>query len=109
MMSNEKLYLVVRADLSPAQQAVQAAHAAREFASEYPEIERAWFTGSNHLALLSVASEGELRALAKLAGDRGLRGSLFHEPDRNNEATALALEPAAKRICRSLPLALRDA
>jgi peptidyl-tRNA hydrolase len=102
-----KLYLVVRADLSPAQQAVQAAHAAREFQAKHPEVERAWFEGSNHLALLSVPGEDGLRELVRRAGDVGLRTASFREPDRGDEMTAIALEPAAKRLVRSLPLALK--
>lgn len=35
MKANAKLYLVTRRDLSPAQQAVQAAHALQEFNMEF--------------------------------------------------------------------------
>ncbi len=35
MKTNAKLYLITRADLSPGQQAVQAAHALQEFNMHY--------------------------------------------------------------------------
>lgn len=103
----DKLYLVVRADLSPGQQAVQAAHALRAFVSEHENLEREWFTASNHLAILSTRDELSLVEIAKKAAKRGLKVSRFHEPDRDNELTAIALEPRAKKILRGLPLALR--
>lgn len=101
-----KLYLVTRADLPPGQQAVQACHAMREFVREHPEVDRAWYDNSNHLALLAVANEEALNLLLRRAQRRGVRFSLFREPDRDNELTALALEPEARRLCRDLPLAL---
>jgi hypothetical protein len=54
---NDKLYLITRADLIPGSQAVQACHAARQFAADYPEIEREWFERSNYLAFLAVPDE----------------------------------------------------
>ena len=102
----EKLFVVVRADLPPAQQAVQAIHAARQFAAEHPEQELSWFTGSNHLALLSVESEEDILRLASLASGRSIRLSVFREPDLGNSITAVALEPKAKALCRAIPLAL---
>jgi hypothetical protein len=46
-----------------------------------------------HLVLCRVASERELLAAADRLERAGVRFALFREPDRNNEATALATEP----------------
>lgn len=102
----ERLFVVVRADLSVAQQAVQGCHAALQFAAEHPERCEAWMSRSNTLALLSVANEAELVQLARNADARGLRVSVFREPDIGNAVTALALEPDGRRLCRGLSLAL---
>lgn len=53
----EKLYVIVRADLSPGLQIAQAAHAARAFHAEHPALEAAWYAASNTLAVLSVQDE----------------------------------------------------
>lgn len=106
-MSTEKLYLVTRTDLSPGQRAVQAAHALRVFVDEHPSTDREWFRTSNYLALLEVPNEAELTRLLERARLRGLPASGFREPDQENELTAIALGPRAKKICRGLPLALR--
>ena len=102
----DKLYLVTRADLPAGQQAVQACHAMRRFAEEHPTVERAWFSGSETLALLAVKDEAGLVRVVERAQDRGLRVASFREPDRGGELTAIALEPGARRLVRSLPLAL---
>jgi peptidyl-tRNA hydrolase len=102
----DKLYLVTRGDLPAGQQAVQACHALRQFVEEHPEVERAWFAGSSHLALLAVADEGELARLLVEARDRGLLAAAFREPDLGDALTAVALEPGARRLLRRLPLAL---
>lgn len=101
-----KLFLVTRADLPAGQQAVQVAHAFREFTEQHEEVERAWYRSSNHLAVLSVADEPALFDLVTRAEQRGFKVSLFREPDRGDELTAIALEPAAKRLCQGLKLAL---
>jgi aspartokinase-like uncharacterized kinase len=102
----EKLYLVGRVDLPPAQQAVQMAHAARAYADRHPELEQAWFTTSNTLAMLTVADEAELRALALRADVEGIPFATFHEPDLAGQLTALALSHRALRLVRHLPRAL---
>lgn len=102
----EKLYIITRADLVPGQQAIQAMHAMREFTAEHPETDLSWYQTSNHLALLSVRDEVALTRLVEQAQRREIRVSLFREPDRNNELTAIAIEPRGKSLCRHLPLAL---
>lgn len=108
LKSNKKLFLVTREDLPPGQQAVQAAHALREFSEHHPEVDRRWYQSSNYLALLATKDENALRALMLEARYRDVPTSGFHEPDRNNELTAIALGPCplAKRLCKGLPLAL---
>lgn len=103
----DKLYLVTRNDLSPGQRAVQAAHAMRQFAHDHPEIDREWFYSSNYLCLLEVAGERDLVSLEEQANDRGIKFSRFMEPDLENQVTAIALEPAARNICKGLSLALQ--
>jgi peptidyl-tRNA hydrolase len=102
----EKLYLVVRSDLPAGQQAVQAAHVLREFVQDHEGIERHWYETSNHLAILSVPNEATLNRLIWKADMQGFKYSVFKEPDRGNETTAIALEPAARGLCKHLPLAL---
>ena len=104
----ERLHLVVRGDLPPGAQAVQAVHAARQFAFEHAEVEQRWFDTSNTLALLAVPDEVSLLELLELAGRSGARVSVFREPDLGGAATAIAVEPGAKgrRLCRRLPRAL---
>ena len=102
-----KLYLITRQDLSPAQQAVQATHAARQFHHEYPEIDQKWFETSNTLAFLSVPNEQALGVLLEKAASRGIPVAAFHEPDRDNELTAIAIGPRGKKITQGLPLALQ--
>lgn len=107
-MPIEKLILVTRKDLTPAQQAVQAAHALRAFVEEHPAEDARWFKQSNTLALLAVEDEPMLHQLWCEAVDSGVRVSGFMEPDLDGAITALALEPGAgaRRLTRGLPLAL---
>jgi Peptidyl-tRNA hydrolase PTH2 len=107
MSKVDKLYLVTRADLEDGQQAVQAAHSLREFVALHPEIDQAWYKQSNTLAFLVVADEPALGVLLQKAANRNIPVAPFHEPDRNNEMTAIALGPAARNLCSGLPLALQ--
>lgn len=99
--------MVVRADLAPATQAVQAVHAALDFSVAHPGLLAAWHSDSNHLAVLTVPNLDTLQVLCWDAEDRGLLVVEFREPDLGNELTAAAFEPAAQRFLSSLPLALR--
>ena len=104
----EKLYLVTRADLPAGAQAVQAAHALRQFIAEHPERDREWYETSNYLALLVVPSEADLLRLYTKAERRGVPAAAFREPDQGDALTAIALGPCpgARALTRALPLAL---
>ena len=102
---NDKLYIVVRADLGPGLKLPQACHALRAFVDEQPELEREWFLGANNLVVLEVPDEPALAALRARSEARGLRSAIFREPDLGDAVTALALEPRAKGLVRRLPLA----
>jgi peptidyl-tRNA hydrolase PTH2 len=104
-----KLYLIARADLVPAQQAVQAVHAMREFIREHPEVDRAWYEKSNTLAFLEVADKESLQSLLEKVTYRRIPVSGFWEPDRDDELTAIAIGPQGKGLCRRLRLALSSA
>lgn len=103
-----KLHLVTRRDLSPGQQAVQAAHALREFVREHPETDLDWYQKSNTLAFLAVEHENELQGLLSKALRQRIPVSGFREPDRDHELTALAIGPQGKGLCRRLRLALSE-
>ena len=101
-----RLYLVTRSDLPPATQACQLAHAAFDFAVLQPDVVQDWHASSNTLVLLAVADEPALAELYVDAKARGLRAIRFHEPDLGDALTAIALEPAARKLLTRLPLAL---
>jgi hypothetical protein len=68
---------------------VQAAHAAIEAVRQFLSADNS----HPHLVLCRVSSEQALLAAADRLERAGIRFSLFREPDRANEFTALATEP----------------
>jgi peptidyl-tRNA hydrolase len=103
-----KLHIVIRSDISVADQAVQACHAVVQFMVQYPESARSWYAQSNTLVLLAAKDEHELQRISDKAFDLGVQTATFKEPDLGNAITGIALEPSSKnhRICRGLPMAL---
>lgn len=104
----DKLRLVTRSDLTPAQQAVQAAHALRQFTADYPRDDAKWFDSSNTLALLAAEDELALNRVADHAAWLGAPVARFHEPDLAGALTAVAIGPsaAASKATKRLPRAL---
>ena len=105
-MQDNKLYVVVRADLSPGLAAAQAVHAAFAFYREHPEMTTHWLDVSQYLVLVDAADEIALIALASQALSQDVPMTTWHEPDRGLEATAVALGPcaASRRLTANLPL-----
>lgn len=95
-MANEqpynKMYVLVRQDLSPGYQIAQAIHAKDQFTHTYPDVEADWYETSNTIVVLGVADQDTLRLFADLATDVGIKNTMFFEPDID-EYTALAVEP----------------
>lgn len=85
-------------------------HALRQFIKDHPEIDKEWFEKSNYLGFLSVADEHELIKLIESALAKGIKFSIFREPDIGNQITAIAIEPGAKskKLCSNLQLGLKD-
>ena len=98
----DKLYVLVRRDLSPSQQAVQAGHALAEHLLRGDL--NGWDNGT--LILLGVGNEQELQDWAERLTWRGLSYSMFREPDIGDQMTALACAPSPedRKLFRSLKL-----
>lgn len=98
----------MRGDLSPGYQLAQSNHSAIEFAIHFPRTVKKWHETSNYIACVSARDEDHLLDLCRQAVDKGLKCSLFREPDIDDQATALAIEPCedAREILKGLPLAL---
>lgn len=97
-----KLYIVVLRSLSTGLKAAQACHAMRAFIAAYPEIDADWYQNSNNIVVLE---HDDLLGTANLLEGLGLSVARFHEPDRDDELTALCVEPAGARELRRYPLA----
>jgi hypothetical protein len=83
--------VLVRRDLSRAQQAVQACHAAMEAARAFlpPSLEHP------SLVICGIRDGPRLlQCLARLEA-AGIRHRAFYEPDLNHQLTAVATEPVA--------------
>jgi hypothetical protein len=89
LFNHAYMYVLVRNDLSKAQQAVQSAHAAIESSRRYLK------EGDEHpsVILCSVKNENKLMKYAKHFEDIGVDHVLFREPDIGNAPTALASRP----------------
>lgn len=100
----------MRADLAVGLAAAQAVHAALLFSTQHPVISGTWFVESQYLVIVTVPDEIALIGLASRALALGVPLSTWHEPDRDGEATAVALGPGAgaRRVCANLPLLGRE-
>ncbi len=103
----DKLFLITRKDLLPGVRASQLVHASTEFAKKHPELHHEWFVNSNFVCLLEVKDEDELNLLLAKVNSNDIATAYFREPDRNDEMTAIALGPTAKKLVRHLPLAFK--
>ena len=97
-----KLYLIVRTDLSPEQQAIQAGHAAVEWARKYGHL-------CDHptFVLLEAKNKAHLKWLMVQLVIAGIAYIPFYEPDRNDGLTALAVHYLGyidKKLFYKLPL-----
>lgn len=103
----EKLYVVLRSDLTPGQMLPQTGHGVRAFTHHHPKLDAEWHENSKNLVVLEVPDEKALIDLHKKANDNGVPACCFQEPDLGNSVTCIALGIGAKRLVSSLPLALR--
>lgn len=89
LFNHPYMYILVRNDLSNAQKAVQACHAAIESSRAFMNKE------SEHpsVILCTVKSEHKLLACAEELDLKGIDHVIFREPDIGNQATALASIP----------------
>lgn len=97
---------MTRADLPPAVQAVQAAHAALEFSVRHPAAAAAWAAAGGSLLILAARDELALCWLLDDAARSGHPAAAFREPDLGGALTAVAVHQAG-RLCARYPLALR--
>ena len=81
-------------------------HAALDFAVAHPALVARWHGDSNTLVVLAAPDELALSWLCADARALGLLAVPFSEPDLGGALTAVALEPAARRLVAHLPLAL---
>ncbi|MEM9347587.1 MAG: peptidyl-tRNA hydrolase [Planctomycetota bacterium] len=97
------MYVLVRTDLPPAQQAVQSCHASIEAARQFLEPD----AHHPHLVVCGVRGEEALHQARDRLEALGIRCCAFVEPDRDHEVTALATEPLSggrRRLLRRFKL-----
>lgn len=109
ILPNDKLYIIVREDLTAGLQLSQSCHVAFSFSQDFPEITKEWIGNSNYIVILNCLNEKELNNIAEQAQILKIKFSLFRDSDLNNELTAIALEPnnQSKKLCSNLKLALK--
>lgn len=106
----DKLYVITNQQFPVGVQAVQGMHAAIQWQFDFPNLASEWHQNSDYLAFLSVANQEELNKLIERAQAKEIKLSIYREPDLNHQITAIALEPSiqSKKLCSSIPLALKE-
>lgn len=107
---DDRLYIVTRGDLPIGLASAQCAHAAFSFARDRWEQTAPWLRDSQWLVIVTVPDEAALEDLALRAQLGSVAHTLWHEPDRDGELTAVALAPcrASRMLCANLPLFGRE-
>ena len=102
-MPDTHVYVVVRADLPPAHQAVQATHAGIAAARELIPDD----LDHPSLVLLTVPNQSALIEASEKCSAAGIDFRIFHEADMNDEPTAFATAPingAGRKLFKNYPL-----
>lgn len=103
-----KLYVLIRSDLTEAQQAVQAGHALAQFGLEHPKEFKHWQEDNNILIYLSV---NDIHHWETVLDDGDFKYSMFHESNPFVAYdTAIAVAPnftCQYVLFKDLPLAFR--
>lgn len=104
-----KLYVLVRADLTPGQQLAQSSHAALRLALALDRETREWRDGGEVIVILSVPDEMTLVRYQRQARTSGVPCRSFREPDMDHAHTAVAFLPQPEEcdMFKDLSLALR--
>lgn len=100
---------MTRQDIPEGYQAVQSAHAAIQFQHEHRDIAEKWHDESKYLVLVGIPTGHDLNKFINTLSDKGVRHSVFVEPDIDNEVTSVALEPniTSQKLCSNFPLLLK--
>ena len=88
----------------------QSCHVVFSFSQEHPNETKTWMNNSNYIAVLNSPDEDDLLLLIERAQLKGIKCSIFMEPDIGDQITAVALEPGSKskKLCSNYKLALRE-
>lgn len=86
-------YILVRRDMPPSVQVVQASHAAMETGFKCPAPPT-----PTHFVVLGVSGEKELQFYAEYLKAHGIRCEMFFEPDYGWGNTALCTHPIKGKI-----------
>ena len=96
-----KLYIIVLKSLSSGLKAAQACHAMFAFTQAYPVKTKEWAEHNN----IVILEADDLPQVADLLDVLNLSSVRFHEPDLDDQLTAVCVEPAARRHVADLRLA----
>lgn len=100
-----KLYVLIRKDLSPEQKAVQAGHAIAELLLDVPKERHKWRNGT--LVYLEVENEEEIQNYWEFFNNNtlGTKKGMFFEPYKDMGYTALAvIGPSVENVLKDLTL-----
>lgn len=87
-MNTPYTYIFVRKDLSPAQQIVQASHAALEAGFRFNQPDT-----PTHIVLIGINDQAGIMSTADFLTDKGIDYELFFEPDHDIGYTSIATKP----------------
>lgn len=107
-ITEPKLIVITRSDISDGYQVVQSAHSIADFAFEFPETFSQWKKESNSIICLSVKNEFELQKYYYKYKEL-TDAVMFFEPDVN-EFTSVCLygTPQIRKSLSNLPLSLKN-
>jgi len=87
-MDHPYTYIFIRTDLSPAQQLVQASHAALEAGFEFEKPSK-----TSSIIMLPAKDKSELYEIHDRLDRYGIKHKMFFEPDFEMGHSAIATEP----------------
>jgi 7-keto-8-aminopelargonate synthetase-like enzyme len=88
-MKKKRIYTITRADLSIGQKATQSNHASTQYLIDHaPHLSGEWNNGS--IICLELGNEKSLKKWLKKLEEKGIKTSLFREPDMEHQITAIA-------------------